>query len=248
MRGRLLEVAGIILVTATTFGPVAHAQDNLRDGAPFNGYTGVKFDTTNYAYDYLVDSSLSQDDPANKKFKTLQAAYAAAPAGTPNHPTVIGVKPDVYLLHVGESAPYSIQMTKNYITILGLTDDRRKVVFADNRCKDEGATNDGFIFVINADGFTMMNLTVLDYCNIDYEYPGDSSKNLKMRNPVISQGVVIQMSGDRHVYSHVAFLSRLDTTVLSATRAYFTNVFVEGNVDLIAQRPGSVSVFKDSES
>jgi len=237
-----------MLVAATSFGPLAHAQDNLRDGAPFNGYTGVKFDTTNYAYDYLVDSSLSQDDPANKKFRTLQAAYAAAPAGTPEKPTVIGVKPDVYLLHVGESAPYSMQMTKNYITILGLTDDRRKVVFADNRCKDEGATNDGFIFVINADGFTMMNLTVLDYCNIDYEYPGDPSKNLKMRTPVVSQGVVIQMSGDKHVYSHVAFLSRLDTTVLSATRAYFTNVFIEGTADFIAQRPGTVGVFKDSEA
>jgi Pectinesterase len=246
MRWRILEVAGILLVTATSFAPLAHAQDNLRDGAPFNGYTGVKFDTTNYAYDYLVDSTLSQDDPAAKKFKTLQAAYAAAPAGTPGKPTVIGVKPDVYLLHVGESAPYSMQITKNNITILGLTDDRRKVVFADNRCKDEGATNDGFIFIINADGFTMMNLTVLDYCNIDYEYPGDPSKNLKMRNPVVSQGVVIQMSGDKHLYSHVAFLSRLDTTVLSATRAYFTNVFIEGTADFIAQRPGSVGVFKDS--
>ncbi|MGA1984369.1 MAG: hypothetical protein ABSG84_18115 [Acidobacteriaceae bacterium] len=248
MRRRVLEVVGILLITATTFGPLAHAQDNLRDGAPFNGYTGVKFDTTNYAYDYLVDSSLSQDDPANKRFKTLQAAYAAAPAGTPEKPTVIGVKPDVYLLHVGESAPYSMQMTKNYITILGLTDDRRKVVFADNRCKDEGATNDGFIFVINADGFTMMNLTVLDYCNIDYEYPGDPSRNLKMRSPVISQGVVIQMSGDKHVYSHVAFLSRLDTTVISTTRAYFTNVFVEGTEDLIVFGGGPVAVFKDSEA
>ena len=29
-------------------------------------------------------------------------------------------------------SPYSLQITKNYITILGLTDDRRKVVLADN--------------------------------------------------------------------------------------------------------------------
>ena len=94
---------------ATAFAPRAQAQDNLRDAAPFNGYTGVKFDTTNYAYDYLVDSSLSQDDPAAKKFRTLEAAYAAAPAGTPGQPTVIGIKPDVYLMHVGRDAPYSLQ-------------------------------------------------------------------------------------------------------------------------------------------
>ncbi|HEY4381002.1 MAG TPA: hypothetical protein VGN01_11705 [Acidobacteriaceae bacterium] len=235
-------------MAATAFAPLAHAQENLRDGAPFNGYTGVKFDTTNSAYEYLVDSSLSQDDPANKKFKTLQAAYAAAPAGTPDKPTVIGIKPDVYLLHVDENAPYSIHITKNYITLLGLTDDRRKVVFADNRCKDEGATNDGFIFVINANGFTMMNLTLLDYCNIDYEYPGDPSRNLKMRSPVVSQGVVLQASGDKHIYSHVAFLSRLDTTVISTTRGYFTNIFVEGTEDLISFGGQNVNVFKDSEA
>ena len=68
MRRCMLKAAGILLVTVTTFSPLAQAQDNLRDGAPFNGYTGVKFDTTNYAYDYLVDGNLSQDDPANKKY------------------------------------------------------------------------------------------------------------------------------------------------------------------------------------
>ncbi len=47
-------------LTLTSVG-VAHAQDNLR-GAPYNGYTGVTFDTTKYAYDYLVDGSLAQDD------------------------------------------------------------------------------------------------------------------------------------------------------------------------------------------
>ena len=86
-----------------------------------------------------------------------------------------------------------MQITKNYITILGLTDDRRKVVLADNRGNKEGANNNGYIFDINATGFTMMNLTVVDYCNLDYEYPGDPSKNLKMRSPVITQAVAMQM-------------------------------------------------------
>jgi hypothetical protein len=230
---------------ATAFAPRTQAQDNLRDSAPFNGYTGVPFDTTNYAYDYLVDSSLSQDDPPNHKYKTLQAAYAAAPAGTPEHSTVIGIKPDVYLMHVDESAPYSIQITKNYITILGLTDDRRKVVLADNRGNKEGATNNGYIFDISANGFTMMNLSVVNYANLDYEYPGDLSKNLKKRSDVITQAVAIQMQGDKHVYSHVAFLSRLDTTFIRTTRSYFTNVFIEGTDDFLGG--GTVGIFKDSQ-
>jgi hypothetical protein len=240
-----LKIAVVLLLAAAVVGPLARAQDNLRDAAPFNGYTGVKFDTTGYSYDYLVDSSLSQDDPANRKFKTLQAAYAAAPAGTPDKPTVIGIKPDVYLMHVDESAPYSLQVTKNYITILGLTDDRRKVVLADNRGNKEGATNNGYIFDINATGFTMMNLTVVNYANLDYEYPGDPSKDLKKRSDVITQAVAIQMQGDKHVYSHVAFLSRLDTTFIRTTRSYFTNVFIEGTDDFLGG--GTVGVFNDSE-
>ena len=36
MRWRILEVAVTSLVAATTLAPLAHAQDNLRDGAPFN--------------------------------------------------------------------------------------------------------------------------------------------------------------------------------------------------------------------
>ena len=238
-------LAALSLMLASVFVPAARAQDNLRDAAPFNGYTGVRFDTTGSAYDYLVDSSLAQDDPANKRFKTVQAAYAAAPAGTPEKPTVIGIKPDVYRMHVDESAPYSLQVTKNYITFLGLTDDRRKVVLADNRGNKEGATNNGYIFDINATGFSMINLTVVDYCNLDYEYPGDPAKNLHKRSDVITQAVAIQMQGDKHVYSHVAFLSRLDTTFIRTTRSYFTNVFIEGTDDFLGG--GTVGVFQDSE-
>ena len=223
--------------------PAAHAQDNMR-GAPYNGYTGEPFDTTHSAYDYLVDSSLKQDDPAQKKFKTLQAAYAAAPAGTPDHPTVIGIKPDVYFLRGGDTEA-SMTIAKNYITLLGLTNDRRKVVLADNRGNKEGASNNGYILMVNATGFTMMNLTLVNYCNLDYEYPGDPSKNLKMRSPVITQAVALQADGDKHVYSHVALLSRLDTTFIRTTRSYFTHVYIEGTDDFIGG--GQVGVWEDSE-
>jgi hypothetical protein len=224
-------------------GTAVHAQDNMR-GAPYNGYTGQPFDTTHSAYEYLVDSSLQQDDPAQKKFKTLQAAYAAAPAGTPDHPTVIGIKPDVYFLRGGDTEA-SMTITKNYITFLGLTDDRRKVVLADNRGNKEGASNNGYVLMVNATGFTMMNLTLVNYCNLDYEYPGDPSKNLKMRSPVITQAVALDAQGDKHVYSHVALLSRLDTTFIRTTRSYFAHVYIEGTDDFIGG--GQVGVWEDSE-
>jgi hypothetical protein len=244
MKTLRLSAALTIALTTLTMGQVAGAQDNLRL-APYNGYTGVKFDTTGWAYDYLVDSSLSQDDPANKKFKTLQAAYAAAPAGTAAKPTVIGIKPDVYIMHVDESAPSSLEITKNYITLLGLTDDRRKVVIADNRGNKEGATNNGYVLDVNATGFSAINLSVVNYANMDYEYPGDASKNLKKRSDVITQAVAMNVRGDKHYYSHVAFLSRLDTMFIQTTRSYFTNAYVEGTDDFLGG--GQVSVFQDSE-
>jgi Pectinesterase len=221
----------------------SHAQDNMR-GAPYNGYTGETFDTSHYAYDYLVDGRLAQDEPDQKKFKTLQSAYAAAPAGTSDHPTVIGIKPDVYFLRGGDTEA-SMTITKNYITLLGLTSDRRNVVLADNRGNKEGASNNGYILMVNATGFTMMNLTLVNYCNLDYEYPGDPSKNLKMRSPVITQAVALQADGDKHVYSHVALLGRLDTTFIRTTRSYFTHVYIEGTDDFIGG--GTVGVWEDSE-
>jgi hypothetical protein len=225
------------------FAPAARAQDNMRL-APYNGYTGETFDTRGYAYDYLVDGSLPHDSPAEKKFTTLQAAYADAPAGTPEHPTVIGIKPGVYFLRGGDTEA-SMTITKNYITLLGLTNDRRNVVLADNRGNKEGASNNGYIFMVNDTGFTMMNLTVVNYCNLDYEYPGDPSKNLHMRSPVITQAVALQADGDKHVYSHVAFLGRLDTLFIRTTRSYFTNVYVEGTDDFIGG--GNVGVWENSE-
>jgi hypothetical protein len=234
-----------MLLVATVVGPAAQAQDNLRDSAPFNGYTGVTFDTRNYPYDYLVDNSLSQDDPANRKFKTLEAAYKAAPTGTPEKQTVIGIKPDVYLFHADESATASLTITKNFITLLGLTDDRRNVVIADNRGNKEGATNNGYVLDINAVGFSAINLTVVNFANLDYEYPGNPAKNLKKRSDVITQAVAMNIRGDKHIYSHVAFLSRLDTTFIQTTRSYFTNVFIEGTDDFLGG--GQVSVFKDSQ-
>jgi len=239
------SVALTIFSLALALMPASHAQDNLKPSEKINGYTGVVFDTTKYAYDYLVDGSLPQDDPASRKFKTLQAAYAAAPAGTAQKPTVIGIKPDVYFLTAEPSAPASLSITKNYITLLGLTNDRRNVVLADNRGNKEGATNNGYILDINADGFSMINLTVVNYCNLDYEYPGNPAKNLKMRSPVITQAVAVQTQGDKHYFSHVAILGRLDTMFIRTTRSYFTNAYVEGTDDFLGG--GQVAVFQDSE-
>jgi hypothetical protein len=218
-----LSAAALLL-----FSHIARAQDKVAGQEPID----PTINPATLTYDYLVDGNLPADDPANKKFKTLQAAYQAAPAGTEQKPTVIGIKPNVYQLPGGDRIP-SMTIDKDWITFLGLTNNRRSVVLADNRGLSEGSSDDGFMLMVNCTGFAAKNLTILNYCNCDYEYPGDPSKNLKMRNPTITQAVALQAQGDKHVYQNVALLSRLDTMFLRTTRSYFKNVFIEGTDDFI---------------
>jgi len=199
-------------------------------------------DPSKLTYDYLVDGNLPNDDPANRQFKTLQAAYAAAPAGTEQKPTVIGIKPNVYQLP-GPARGASLNINKNYITFMGLTNNRRSVVLADNRGLMQGADDDGYIVNVDAIGFTARNLTILNYCNVDYEYPGDPSKNLAKRSDVITQAVALQAVGDKHVYENVALLGRLDTMFLRTARSYFKNVYIEGTDDWMGG--GQISVWQD---
>lgn len=248
MRFRSAAIAVFLALALLLPRPVP-AQTVVSPGETINGYTGATFDTRGFAYDFLVDGSMSADDPTRRMYRTVEAAYEAAPPGTPDRPTVIGIRPDVYLLP-GKGTVPGLTITKNHLTLVGLTDDRRNVVLADNRGNQQGAgplgaSNNGFTMVVRADGFTAMNLTILNFCNVDYEYPGNPAKNLKRRSDVITQAVALQSQGDRHTYSHVAVLSRLDTWFLSTTRAYLTHVYVEGTEDFIGG--GQVSYWEDSE-
>ena len=193
-----------ILITIIICGS-AMAQDNVRGSKEPIVST---IDPSKLTYDILVDGNLQRDDPANHQFKTVQAAYAAAQPGTEEKRTVIGIKPNVYMLPATETRTPSLRITKNYITFLGLTNNRRSVVLADNRGLQQGAEDNGYILDVDAVGFSMKNLTVINFCNTDYEYPGDSSKNLKKRSDVITQAVALQASGDKHLYENVALLSR----------------------------------------
>jgi Pectinesterase len=230
----------MLLAVVITHGEVL-AQDNVR-GSREPIVSSI--DPSMLTYDILVDGALERDDPANLRFKTLQAAYAVAQPGTENRRTVIGIKPNVYMLPANAPRTPSLRITKNYITFLGLTNNRRSVVLADNRGLQQGAEDNGYILDVDAVGFTMKNLTVVNFCNTDYEYPGDARKNLTKRSDVITQAVALQAAGDKHVYENVALLSRLDTMFLRTTRSYFKNVYIEGTDDWMGG--GQISVWEDS--
>ncbi len=230
----------LCLIILSLCGRSAPAQDNVRGGSEPIVHS---IEPAKLTYDYLVDGNLPQDDPAARKFKTVQAAYEAAPAGTEAKPMVIGIKPNVYQIPGPATRGPSLSIRKNYITLLGLTNNRRAVVLADNRGLMQGAEDDGYLIDINATGFTAKNLTIINYCNTDYEYPGDPGKNLTKRSDVITQAVALQAAGDKHQYENVALLGRLDTMFLRTTRSYFKDVYIEGTDDWMGG--GQMSVWED---
>src|SRR5262245_48144449 len=109
---RSLRVSLEALAFALSSSALLHAQDNAGTGEPT-----IALDPATLTYDLLVDGNLPADDPANGRFQTLQAAYAAAPEGTEANPTVIGIAPNVYVIP-GPIAGTSLQITKNFLTLL----------------------------------------------------------------------------------------------------------------------------------
>src|SRR4051812_20510442 len=122
--GQRLGVAIRVLIPALALVASLGAPARAQDSTPATGEPITSTDPATLTYDYLVDGNLTADDPANRKFATLQAAYAAAPEGTAVQPTVIGIAPNVYLLP-GAATGASLNITKSYITLLGLTNNRR---------------------------------------------------------------------------------------------------------------------------
>lgn len=246
-RSRFAVVPALLTLLAA-LAPGARAQDST----PATGEPVVaSIDVAALTYDFLVDGRLAQDDPAAKKFRTLPAAYAAAPAGTAEKPTVIGLAPGVHRIPAPPGAITGLTITKPHLTLLGLTNNRRAVVLADDRGNRmgggdaSGGSSNGYVVMVNATGFTARNLTFLNFCNVDYAYPGDPSKNLRQRSATITQAVALDAVGDRHHYENVAFCSRLDTAFIRTTRSYFKNVFIEGTDDFIGG--GQVGVWEDCE-
>src|SRR5262245_56855094 len=94
LRQAAARLCWTLLAVIISYGAVL-GQDNVR-GSKEPIVSSI--DPSKLTYDILVDGALDRDDPVNMRFKTLQAAYAAARPGTEDRRTVIGIKPNVYML------------------------------------------------------------------------------------------------------------------------------------------------------
>lgn len=182
----------------------------------------------------IVDNSIDQSDPSNNIYKTVQEAYEVAQPGIAENPTVIKIKPGVYLMN-GDETKNGLSITKDYITLIGDSDNPADIVLADNRGNNQGATSNynSATVVSNCTGLTMKNISIYNYCNVDVPFEKDPSQALTKRSDLETQAFAYFGSGDKHYYENCQFISILDTFENDVKRGYYKNCYVQGTNDFI---------------
>jgi pectinesterase len=148
------------------------------------------------------------------KFKTVQEAIMAVPAGSADNPVIIRIKPGIYkeLIYV--------QHEKRFFRLVG--EDASKTVLTydlnANLVGRDGKPIGTFrtpSTQIDADDFTAENLTFENSAG------------------AVGQALALRVDGDRVVFRNCRFLGWQDTILLNRGRHYFENCYIEGHVDFI---------------
>ena len=155
------------------------------------------------------------------KYKSVQEAVMAVPAGSPDSPVVIRIKPGTYkeLIYV--------QREKRFFRFVG-EDAARTVLTYDLNANLTGLDGKPIgtfrtpSTQIDADDFTAENITFENSAG------------------PVGQAVAVRVDGDRVVFRHCRFLGWQDTLLLNRGRQYFEDCYVAGHVDFIF---GAATVF-----
>ncbi|HEY0320562.1 MAG TPA: pectinesterase family protein [Pyrinomonadaceae bacterium] len=148
------------------------------------------------------------------KYKTVQEAIMAVPAGTRDNPVIIRIKPGVYkeLIYV--------QREKRFFYLIG-EDASRTILTYDlnaNIIGKDGKPIGTFrtpSTQIDADDFTAENLTFENSAG------------------PVGQALAVRVDGDRVRFRNCRFLGWQDTILLNRGRHYFENCYIAGHVDFI---------------
>jgi pectinesterase len=148
------------------------------------------------------------------KYKTVQEAVMAVPAGSPDNPVIIRIKPGIYkeLIYV--------QHEKRFFHFIG--EDTAKTVLTFNLNA----------YLIGLDGKPIGTFrtpsTVIDADDF-------TAENITFENSAgpVGQALAIRVDGDRVVFRNCRFLGWQDTVLLNRGRQYFENCYITGHVDFI---------------
>src|SRR5436190_9974992 len=148
------------------------------------------------------------------QFKSVQEAIMSVPAGSPNRPVVIHIKPGVY-----KELIY-IQHEKRFFRLVG--DDAEKTILTFDLHANIPGTDKKPI------GTFRTPSTVVDADDVSFE-------NLTFENTAgpVGQALAIRVYGDRITFRHCRFLGWQDTVFLNRGRQYLEDCYIAGHVDFI---------------
>ncbi len=138
----------------------------------------------------------------------------AVPAGSPNNPVIIHIKPGTY-----KELIY-IQREKRFFRLVGENAEKTVLTFDlnANLTGRDGKPIGTFrtpSTQIDADDFTAENITFENSAG------------------PVGQALAVRVDGDRVVFRNCRFLGWQDTVLLNRGRQYFEDCYIEGHVDFI---------------
>lgn len=143
--------------------------------------------------------------------------------------------PEVRLPKITGGTPFGLEITCDWLTFFGLTDNPRDVVMASNRGQTMGAKGNFTMFLIQGDGTTAENITFGNYCNVDLEYPLNPKLNRQKRGSAIVQAQLIFTLGDKLLARNTHFISRLNLCPFwGGKRTLFDRCHFESTDDALA--------------
>ena len=148
------------------------------------------------------------------KYRTIQEAVMAVPAGTRESPVVIRIKPGTY-----KEVVY-VQREKRFFKFVG--EDASKTIIT---------------FNLNANlvGLDGKPIGTFRTPTVQIDADDFTAENVTFENSAgpVGQALAIRVDGDRAVFRNCRFLGWQDTIFINRGRQYFENCYVEGHVDFI---------------
>jgi pectinesterase len=159
-----------------------------------------------------IDIVVAKD--GSGQFRTVQEAVMSVPAGTPEQPVVIHIKPGVYkeLVYVQREKRCFRFIGEDAATTVLTFDLHANMVGLDGKPIGTFRTPST---IIDADDFTAENITFENAAG------------------PVGQALAIRVDGDRATFRKCRFLGWQDTVFLNRGRQYFEDCHIDGHVDFI---------------
>ena len=187
---------------------------SLNSGLARFGFFLLLYITVGAASSLFAQTELFVAADGSAKYKSVQEAIMAVPAGSRENPVIIHIKPGTY-----KELIY-IQREKRFFHLVGENAEKTILTY-DLNANLTG--RDGKLIgtfrtpstQIDADDFTAENITFENSAG------------------PVSQALAVRVDGDRVVFRNCRFLGWQDTILLNRGRQYFEDCYIEGHVDFI---------------